>query len=61
MDSDNKNYEVKYCPEDDEYRVYCEICESFVSKDIIKVILNKELTEIISIKDEKGKISNNLV
>ena len=25
MDSDI--YEVIYCPEDDEYRVYCEICD----------------------------------
>ena len=25
MDIDN--YEVKYCPEDDEYRVFCEVCE----------------------------------
>ena len=27
MDSDNNNYEVIYCPEDDEYRVYCDICD----------------------------------
>ena len=27
MDSDNKIYEVIYCPEDDEYRVYCKICD----------------------------------
>ena len=26
MDGDNKNYEVIYCPEGDEYRLYCEIC-----------------------------------
>ena len=26
MDSDN--YEVIYCPEDDENRVYCEICDN---------------------------------
>ena len=26
MDSDNDNYEVIYCPEDDENRVYCNIC-----------------------------------
>ena len=25
MDSDN--YEFTYCPEDDEYRVYCNICD----------------------------------
>ena len=27
MDSECDNYEVTYCPEDDDYRVYCEICE----------------------------------
>ena len=27
MDSENVNYELIYCPEDDEYRVYCEICD----------------------------------
>ena len=27
MDSDNDNCEVIYSPEDDEYRVYCNICE----------------------------------
>ena len=26
MDSDN-NYEVIYCPEDDQNRVYCDICD----------------------------------
>ena len=25
MDSDNNNSEVIYCPEDDYYRVYCDI------------------------------------
>ena len=24
---DSENYEVIYCPEDDEYRVYCDICD----------------------------------
>ena len=32
---------------DDEYRVYCEVC---VLKDSSKIILNLELTKIISIK-----------
>ena len=26
MNSD-KNYEVIYCADDDEYRVYCEVCD----------------------------------
>ena len=27
MNSNTDNYEVIYCPEGDEYRVYCEICD----------------------------------
>ena len=27
MDSDNNKYEVIYCPENDEYRVYSDICD----------------------------------
>ena len=27
MDSDNNKYEVIYCAGDDEYRVFCEICD----------------------------------
>ena len=26
---DSENYEVIYCPEDDEYRIYCYICDKF--------------------------------
>ena len=28
MDSDNINYGVIYCPEDEEYRVYCDVCDN---------------------------------
>ena len=28
MDSDNNTYGGLYCPEDDEYRVNCEICDN---------------------------------
>ena len=28
MVTDKNNYEVINCPEDDEYRVYCDICEN---------------------------------
>ena len=28
MDSDNNIYEVIYCLEDDEYRVYCDNCDN---------------------------------
>ena len=24
---DSETYEVIYCPEDDEYRVYCDVCD----------------------------------
>ena len=24
---ESENYEVIYCPEDDEYRVYCDVCD----------------------------------
>ena len=27
MDNDNNIYEVIYCPEGDEKRVYCDICD----------------------------------
>ena len=27
MESDNNSYEVINCPDDDEYRLYCEICD----------------------------------
>ena len=26
---DSENYEVIFFPEDDEYRVYCDICDKF--------------------------------
>ena len=32
MDSDNNNYEVIYSCEDDEYRVYCDICDKTCSE-----------------------------
>ena len=27
MNSDSDNYEVIYCAHDDEYRIYCNICD----------------------------------
>ena len=26
---DSENYEIIYCPEDDEYRVYCNNCDMY--------------------------------
>ena len=34
MNSDN--YEVIYCPEDDEYRVYCDVCDKLCVQQFYK-------------------------
>ena len=34
MDSDN--YEVIYCPEDDDYRVCCKICDNLCNEQFYK-------------------------
>ena len=36
MDSDNNIYEVRYCPEDDEHRVYCNICDNLCRERFYK-------------------------
>ena len=46
MDSDN--YEVIYCPEDDEYRVYCDVCDKLCIERFYKNQL-KSQTHIIKI------------
>ena len=33
---DRDNYEVIYCPEDDEYRVYCNICKKLCTERFYK-------------------------
>ena len=38
MNSESDNSEVIHSADDNEYRVFCEICEIFVMKDIIRVI-----------------------
>ena len=40
MDSD-KN-EVIYCPEDDEYRVYCNICDKLCRQRLYKIHLKSQ-------------------
>ena len=37
MDSEKDNYEVIYCPEDDEYRVYCDICVNLCIEQFYKI------------------------
>ena len=39
MDSDNNNYEVIYCPEDDNYREYCDICDKLCLERFDKNLL----------------------
>ena len=39
MDSENDNYEVIYCPEDDEYRVYCNIYDKLCVERYYKIHL----------------------
>ena len=36
MDSDNNIYEVIYCPEDDEYKVYRDICDKLCIEQFYK-------------------------
>ena len=45
MDSDN--YEDIYCPEDDEYRLYCDICDKLCIERYFKIHL-KSRTHIIN-------------
>ena len=33
---DSENYDVIYCPDDDEYRVYCVVCDSLCIKRFYK-------------------------
>ena len=41
MDTDF--YEVKYCPEDDEYRVYCPICDKLCIERFYKNHLKSQI------------------
>ena len=36
MDSDNNYYEVIYCPEDDDYKSYCDICDNLCTERFYK-------------------------
>ena len=42
MESENIYYEGIYCPEDDEYRVYCEICDKFCIKEYYQIHLKSQ-------------------
>ena len=57
MDSNNNNYEVIYCPEDDEFRVYCEICDKVCIERYYKNHLKSQThTNIIHKRQELIKI-----
>ena len=42
MISDNKNFEVTFCPEDDNYRVYCDICDNLCIEQFSKNYLKSQ-------------------
>ena len=46
---DSENYEVIYCPEDNEYRVYCEVCDNLCIERFYKNHL-KSKTHINNIR-----------
>ena len=48
----NDNQEIIYCADDDELKYIVIFVINYVQKDIIKIILNHQLTQIISIKDK---------
>ena len=47
---DSENYDFIYCPEDDEYRVYCDICDKFCIERFYKNHL-KSQTHINNIRE----------
>ena len=53
MDSDN--YEVIYCSEDDEYRVFCEVCDNLCIERFYKIHVKSQT----HINDKYKNISNN--
>ena len=48
MDCEN-NYKVIYCPEDDEYRIYCDVCDNLCIERFYKNHL-KSKTHINNIR-----------
>ena len=46
---DSENYEVIFCPEDDEYRVFCDICDKLCIQRFYKNHL-KSKTHISNIR-----------
>ena len=55
MDSDKKSYEIVYCPEDDEYRVYCDICDNPCIERLYKNHLKKQTHTKKVVKENNSK------
>ena len=56
---DTENQEVRYCADDDEYRVYCEICDNLCIERFYKLHLKSGThLNIIHKKIIKSKISS---
>ena len=51
----SENYNVVYCPKDDEYRVYCNICEKLCIERFYKSHLKSQTHN----NNKYKKISNN--
>ena len=49
------NYEVIYCPEDDEYRVYCHICDNLCLERFYKNHLKLQTHNNIRKRDQWNK------
>ena len=39
MNSESDNYEVKYCADEDEYRVHCEMCDKLCGERFFRIHL----------------------
>ena len=55
MDSDDNNYEDIYCSDDDEYRVYCEVCDYFCIERFYKKNRNQKIIKILFVKNKYKK------
>ena len=43
MNSESDNYEVIYCADDEEYKIYCEICDELCNERYYKNHLKSEI------------------
>ena len=52
MDSDDNDYEDIYCSDDDEYRVYSEVCDYFCIERFYKKNRNQKIIKILFVKNK---------